>query len=76
MARHYGAKPPQGASWQMGKSAVTIQKIYVITNRLDEYIMHCNDAYVYNPEEIDAVRELKMHAAEDLEFLLTIIMDS
>lgn len=74
MAQHYGARPPQGAEWQMGKSATTIHGIKMIVNRLEEYKKHCNDPYAYYPEEIDAIRELKQHAAEDIEFLLNIIM--
>jgi len=48
----------------------TKQRIEEIRKRLEEYKTHKNDPYAYYPEEIKAVRELKSHAPEDIEFLL------
>ncbi len=76
MEQKYGALAPPGAFWQMGKSTATIHEVQTITNRLERYKKHCNDPYTYHPEEIDAIRELKEHAAEDIEFLLNEIMHS
>lgn len=45
-------------------------RIVEIQKRVEEYHKHKNDPYAYYPEEIDAVRELKAHALEDIEFLL------
>ncbi len=41
-----------------------------IRKRLEEYKEHCNDPYAYDRGEIKAVRELRSHAPEDIEFLL------
>jgi hypothetical protein len=46
------------------------QRIEEIRKRLEEYQRHKNDPYAYYPEEIKAVREIRDHAAEDIEFLL------
>ena len=46
-------------------------RIAKIRKRVEEYYKHRNDHYVYYPEEIDAVRELKSHALKDIEFLLS-----
>lgn len=46
-------------------------RITEIQKRIRDYHEHKNDPYVYYQEEIDAVRELKIHALEDIEFLLT-----
>ena len=70
MNRKYGALPPPGAAWQMGKTAEFITRINAIGLRLEEYHKHLNDPYTFYPDEVDAVRELKTHAAEDIEFLL------
>lgn len=43
-----------------------------IRQRLDEYHKHDNDPYAYSPDEIEAIRELKAHAPEDLAFLLAL----
>ncbi len=67
---HRGARIPQAVAWQDGKMVEIIRKINEITHRLEEYHKHSNDPYTYFPEEVDAVRNLKMHAAEDIEFLL------
>ena len=48
----------------------TKQRIEEIRKRLEEYKKHEGDPYAYYPEEIRAVRELKTHAPEDIEFLL------
>ena len=48
----------------------TKQRIEEIQKRLNEYKIHKNDPYAYYPEEIKAVREMRDHAAEDIEFLL------
>ena len=46
-------------------------RIAEIGKGVEEYHKHRNDQYAYYPEEIDAVRELKSHALEDIEFLLS-----
>lgn len=46
-------------------------KIAEIQKRFSEYRKHKNDAYAYFPEEIEAIREFKAHAFEDIEFLLS-----
>jgi len=46
------------------------ERLEVIRKRLEAYKEHCNDAYAYFEEEIEAVRELRYHAPEDIEFLL------
>ncbi|MFA6525981.1 MAG: hypothetical protein WCT26_01025 [Candidatus Buchananbacteria bacterium] len=45
-------------------------RIEQIRERVAEYREHENDPYAYDRCEIDAVRELYLHAAEDIEFLL------
>ena len=45
-------------------------KVKEIRERLNEYHEHKNDPYAYDIEEIEAVRELKSHATEDIKFLL------
>ena len=45
-------------------------KIAEIQKRIQEYHEHKNDSYAYYVEEIDAVREIRIHAVEDIEFLL------
>lgn len=46
------------------------QRIKEIRKRLVEYKKHCNDTPAYDPEEIDAIRELHAQLTEDIEFLL------
>lgn len=46
------------------------KRIEEIRKRLEEYHKHKNDPYAFYHEEIKAVRELKSHAPEDIEFLL------
>jgi hypothetical protein len=70
MKQKHGALPPEGAIWQMGKSAGTIRKVLEISARLKMYKEHCDDDYAYHPEEIEEVRDMKAHAAKDIEFLL------
>jgi hypothetical protein len=53
----------------MKKTAVQA-KIREIRTRIKEYHKHKNDAYAYDPAEIDQVRAIKQHAVGDIEFLL------
>ena len=46
------------------------QRVEEIRERLAEYKKHRNDPYSYYAEEIEAVREMRYRAAEDIEFLL------
>ena len=47
----------------------TLSRTAEIQNRLNEYRKHKDDPYAYSDGEIDAVRELREHAARDIEFL-------
>lgn len=49
------------------------QRIAQIEERLMQYYEHRNEPYTYDRDEIDAVRELRNHSAEDLRFLLRIL---
>lgn len=48
-------------------------RINEIRTRIEEYHKHEYDSYAYNPEEIDAIREVKAHAVKDIEFLLALL---
>ena len=50
----------------------TETRIDEISQRLAEYHQHENDPYAYDIDEIDAVRNFKVHAAEDMAFLLSL----
>jgi len=49
------------------------QRIEEIRKSIKEYHQHKNDRYAYDPDEIDAVREVRAHAVENIEFLLAVI---
>lgn len=48
-------------------------RIREIHKRIKEYHKHENDPYVFFPEEINAIREVKDHAIKDIEFLLALL---
>lgn len=53
------------------KSTLDRHRTREIRERLKEYHAHKNDPHVYFTEEIEQVRNMKSHAVEDIEFLLS-----